>query len=78
MATIASAVNTVFTPAAGDFIVQCATGVASIQRRSSAGAAWTNVGVLTGNDSPIISNPVSGAQYQFTVISGTPVVQADQ
>jgi hypothetical protein len=78
MATIASAVNTVFTPNAGDFVVQCTTGVVVLQRRGTAGAPWANVGIITGNDAPIVTNPVAGVQYQFTTVSGTPVVQADQ
>ena len=51
MATLTTALATSFTPAAGDFIVQCSAGVASLQRRASAGAGWTHVGTLTGNDS---------------------------
>lgn len=79
MATLTAALATAFTPAAGDFIVQCSAGVASLQRRASAGAGWTHVGTLTGNDSPVISNPVAGAQYQFLQVGATTaVVQAEQ
>ncbi len=78
MATIASAVNTPFTPASGEFIVQCSSGVAALQRRADSGSPWTNVGSITGNDAPIVSNPVVGAQYQFVAISGAPVVLASQ
>lgn len=79
MATIASALNTPFTPAAGDFIVQCSTGVAELQRSNDADAPWTSVGVLSGNDAPIVANPVAGARYQFIQVGATTaVVQADQ
>lgn len=78
MATIASAVDTPFTPAAGDFIVQCSAGVVTLQRSNDADAPWVDVGVVTPNNAPIVSNPVAGARYQFVTIVGTPVVQADQ
>jgi hypothetical protein len=78
MPQIASAVNTAFTPAVGDFIVQCTGGVVGLQRRGAAAAEWTDVGTITSNDSPIVSNPVAGADYRFVPIVGTPVVRADQ
>lgn len=79
MATIATALNTPFTPAAGDFIVQCSAGVAELQRSGDTDAPWTHVGIITGNDAPIVSNPVAGARYQFLQVgSTTAVVQADQ
>lgn len=78
MALIASAVATAFTPAAGDFIVQVTGGVAGLQRRADTAAEWTEVGILTPNDAPIVANPVAGAEYQFVTVSGTPVVRADQ
>ena len=79
MATIATALNTPFTPAAGDFIVQCSAGVAALERSNDADAPFVYVGTITGNDAPIVSNPVAGARYQFRQIgSTTAVVQADQ
>jgi hypothetical protein len=78
MATIASAVNTVFTPAVGSFVAQCTGGQVRIDRRNTSGAAWTTVGFIDFGTSVIVDNPVSGCQYQFTTTSGTPVVQADQ
>lgn len=78
MATIASALNTVFTPAAVDFVVQVSSGVVALQRRGTSGAAWVNVGLITANEAPIVSNPVAGVQYQFVPVSGSPSVQADQ
>lgn len=79
MATIATALNTPFTPAAGDFIVQCSAGIAEVQRSNDVDAPWVSVGIITGNQAPIISNPVAGARYQFVQVgSVTPVVQADQ
>lgn len=78
MAQIASAVNTPFTPAVGDFIVQCTGGVVGLQRRNAAAAAWVDVGTITSNEAPIVSNPIAGADYQFVTIVGTPTVRADQ
>lgn len=78
MAQIASAVNTAFTPAVGDFIVQVTGGVVGLQRRAVSGAAWVEVGTITANDAPIVSNPIDGAQYQFVTVVGTPTVRADQ
>lgn len=78
MATLTSSLNTEFTPSAGDFIVQCSSGVAELQRRGASGAPWVSAGVISGNNAPIVSNPVAGAQYKFVAVAGTPVVQADQ
>ena len=78
MATLTSALDTAFTPAAGDFVVQASGGAALLQRRNTAGAAWVNVGVITANNAFVISNPVASVQYQFTAQVGTPAVQADQ
>lgn len=79
MATLTSALNTAFTPAAGDFIVQCSSGVAALERRNDADAPWVSVGIITGNDAPVVSNPVAGADYRFIQVgSTTAVVQADQ
>ncbi len=76
MATIASALNTAFTPAASDFIAQVSGGSAVLRRRGTSGAAWTDCGTIT-NGSVIVSNPVTGASYMF-VSSENVTVQADQ
>lgn len=79
MAALTTALATAFTPAAGDFIVQCAVGVAELQRENATGAGWTSVGIVTGNDAPIVSNPVAGARYQFIQVGATTAyVRADQ
>ena len=79
MALLTSAINTVFTPLSGEFIVQCSSGMTALQRRGVTGADWVQVGIISGNTAPIISNPVSGAEYQFTQVgSVVPVVRADQ
>lgn len=79
MAALTTALETPFTPAVGDFIVQCTQGVAALQRESAIGAGWTDVGFITGNEAPIVSNPVSGARYKFVQIGvTTAVVRADQ
>lgn len=79
MAILSSALNSAFTPAVGEFIVQCSAGVAGLERRNDSGAPWVNVGQITGNDAPIVSNPVAGAQYRFVQVGATTAaVRADQ
>ncbi len=78
MAQICSAVDTEFTPAATPFIVQCSTGTAALLRKTSSGDEFTYVATIGGNDAPIVDNPVAGAVYKFTAVSGTPVVSANQ
>lgn len=77
MATLASALDTEFTPAVGDFIAQATGGNASLVRKNSAGAEFALV-TSTLNGAVVVSNPVAGAVYKFTAPSGTPLVQADQ
>lgn len=81
MAVIASAVNTPFTPAATPFYVQVTGGTAILQARGSASEAWTailqSIGA-PGVGAAILQNPVTGVQYQFITVSGTPVVRAIQ
>ena len=78
MATLTTSLNTAFTPAVGDFVVQATGGVVALERRNTSGAAWAEVGRFTGNAAPIVSNPVAGVQYRFVSIEGSPTVQADQ
>ncbi len=78
MATLIDVVTTVFTPAAGDFIVQVTGGVATLERRNTSGAAWSRVGEITGNEAMSVANPVAGAEFRFVTLSGTPAVRADQ
>lgn len=78
MATLVTAVATEFTPAVGDFNVQCTGGEARLDRKQTVGAAFAVVGYLTVNDSKVVGNPIAGAVYRFTTVNGTPVVQADQ
>ena len=77
MASIASAIDTTFTPAASDFLAQVTGGTANLMRRNSSGEAWALVDAIT-NRAVVVSNPVAGAQYQFTAVSPAPVVRADQ
>lgn len=83
MATIASAVNTPFTPAATPFHIQVTgAGTAYVQTRATAGSPWANItaalGPGAGTGAAILQNPVTGVQYQFVAASGTPVVLASQ
>ena len=78
MATLTTSLDSAFTPAAGDFVVQATGGTVALERRNTSGAAWVEVGRITGNAAPIVSNPVAGVQYRFVSVSGSPVVQADQ
>lgn len=69
--------NSAFVPAAGDFIVQVVgQGKATLERRDATAAPWALVdNQMSG--SKIVSNPVAGAEYQWT--GGDNVaVRADQ
>lgn len=77
MATLASAVETEFTPAVGDFNVQVTGGVVTLLRKNTSGAAFSAVQPAFSG-AFICGNPVAGAVYKFAVTSGTPTVQADQ
>lgn len=76
MATLVSALNTEFTPAVGDFIVQSTNGRAALMRKNVSGAGFAAVGVIS--EAVIVSNPVAAAVYKMMAHEGTPVVQADQ
>lgn len=79
MTALTTALDTEFTPAAGDFIVQVTGGSpANLLRKNAAGAEYAVLGVLESGAARIVSNPVSGAVYKFTAVSGTPSVRADQ
>ncbi len=78
MAQICAAVNTPFIPEVGSFIVQCSAGAVALGRSAVTGGPYTDCGQITANSSFIVDNPVAGAEYRFTTISGTPVVRADQ
>lgn len=79
MTTLCNAVNTTFTPAVGSFNVQVASGgVACLEREQTSGAGWAAVGNVQAGQAFVVDNPVSGAVYRFSTVSGTPVVQADQ
>ncbi len=79
MTTIANSLVTPFTPAIGTFVVQATGGVARLDRRQTAGAAWTVAGTLDASVSQNVDNPVAGVQYQFVAVgNSTPLVQADQ
>jgi hypothetical protein len=78
MATIASALNTPFTPASGDFIVQVTGGAVHLMRANAAGATPTLCGTVGQGAAMIVHNPVLGAIYTALPAGGTPVFQADQ
>lgn len=77
MATLVSALDTDFTPAAGDFIVQATAGAAVLMRKNTSGAAFAPVGVID-KAGVIVSNPIANAVYRLVAHTGTPTVQADQ
>lgn len=77
MATLTTALNASFTPTANPFIAQVSSGKARLERQNTSGAAWVVVGELD-NTGIIVDNPVAGANYRFTAMVGSPVVQADQ
>jgi hypothetical protein len=78
MTTLVSAVDTEFTPSAGDFVVQCTGGEAMLYRKQTSGAAWVPVGEVNPAQAQAVYNPVGGVIYKFTTLTGIPVVQADQ
>ena len=82
MATIASAVNTPFTPAATPFYIQVSgIGQAYLQSLADGSAPWVAITAPLGApnvSAGIMQNPVTGTQYQFIAVSGSPVVQATQ
>lgn len=79
MATLSTALDADFTPAAGDFIVQCTSGFVQLVRKNNAGAAFASCSLLN-NEAKVVSNPVAGAVYQFRRVhpNTTPIVSADQ
>jgi hypothetical protein len=78
MATIATALNTPFTPVVGDFIVQVTGGAVHLMRANAAGATPTLCGTVGQGAAMIVANPVAGAIYTALPAGGTPVFQADQ
>ena len=78
MPTIASALNTPFTPAIGDFNVQVVNGSIQLMRANASGAPPVLVGVVGQGQAVIVSNPVAGAVYTAVQFVGNPVFQADQ
>lgn len=76
MATIASALNTSFTPAVGDFIVSITSGNANLMRRNTSTSPWALVTPIS-NGALIVSNPIAAADYMFQS-NNAAVVQADQ
>ena len=77
MATLTAALNTEFTPAVGDFNAQASGGIAVLQRKQTAGAAFSEAGRLH-NAAVVVSNPVAGAVFRFVGATAGVVVQADQ
>jgi hypothetical protein len=79
MATLTTALNTAFTPAAGNFRVQCSGGSVELQSRGTSGAAWVRVGQMSPGVVMLVENPVAGVDFRFVPDgSSTPTVQADQ
>lgn len=79
MATIASALDIAFTPAAGSFNIQVSEGHIVLQRSNSVLAPW--VAIPESPFAPgawVICNPVAGARYRAVTACYAPVFQADQ
>lgn len=77
MASLVSAVDTEFTPAAGDFIISVTGGSATLLRKNAAANVFSAVGSgITG--ALVCSNPIAGAVYKFQSDKSSVVVQADQ
>lgn len=79
MTTIATALETAFTPSGTSFIAQVTNGSAYLERRNTSGAAWAEVrGSSIQNEAVLVDNPVAGADYRFRASGGSPTVQADE
>lgn len=80
MALLTSTLEAEFTPAVGDFVAQSTgIGLVTVMRKNAAAAAWAPAeGGSLFDRAAVISNPVAGAVYKFTLNSGSPVVRADQ
>lgn len=81
MATIASALDTPFTPAATPFYAQVTGGQCALQSRGNGAAPWATVVAPLGAPAAgagIIQNPVAAVEYKFVALSGSPVVLATQ
>lgn len=77
MAALVTALDTEFTPAVGDFLVQATGGIATLERKAVSGAAFAQVGLVIGQ-ALIVSNPVAGAIYRFRSDTASTVVRDDQ
>lgn len=78
MATLVSALNTVFTPATGTFIAQATGNQVVLQSRNTSGAAWVIAAPMPFATALLIDVPVSGVQFRFVSPDAGAVVQADQ
>jgi len=76
MASLTTALNTDFTPAAGDFIAQATGAKAVLLRKNAGAAAFAVVGTIERDTGVIVANPVAGAVYKFDGEGAT--VRADQ
>ncbi len=74
--TGSNALNSTFTPAAGDFTVDVQGGAVNLQRDSGGGFIW--VGRIEQGVGMVVSNPVASVNYRFTLAAGNPTVRADQ
>lgn len=80
MAVLSTTLGATFTPAAGDFIVQCDGGAVYLERQNNVGAPWANAGRIERCAAVIVANPVAGAVYRVTAVdTQSPVTfSADQ
>lgn len=79
MASLATAVDTEFTPSAGDFIAQVTGAGAALLRKNASGVSdWAVVGSLPAGSAVVVANPVAGAVYKFSALGALTVVRADQ
>lgn len=78
MATIASALDTAFEPAVGNFNLQVTgRGMVNLLRRNTSGSPWALVSPYV-RGAHVVTNDIAGAEYMLTANTGTPTVQADQ
>lgn len=71
-----TALDTEFTPAVGDFIVQATGDDAVLLRKNASAAAFAVAGEVHKDTCMIVSNPYAGAVYKFAGTAAT-VARAD-
>lgn len=78
MATLVSALDTMFQPTVATFVAQVNGGAAELLMRVTSSDPWAIVkgGPINSGDGFIVDNPAIGTQYKFQAVNSTPSVKA--